>query len=84
MQQLLMAAANLLEERPTITFNGHAAPAELTWGKKKGLAPEIASATRLMDWALAQGVKADVAMYNTLIKGHAACSPPQPEEGEFV
>merc|ERR1719502_372618 len=38
------SAAALLEERPTINFPGQPQPAELTWGKKKALAPELAAA----------------------------------------
>jgi RNA recognition motif-containing protein len=38
------SAAALLDEKPTIVFAGQSAPAELTWGKKKPMPPEIAMA----------------------------------------
>jgi hypothetical protein len=42
-------AATLLDEKPTISFARSLPgqpPAELTWGKKKALAPEIADAVK--------------------------------------
>ena len=41
--------------------------------------PDMATAHRIMEEALAWGVRADVAMCNILVKGYAACTPPQPE-----
>ena len=38
------SAAALLEERPGIIFPGQTLAAELTWGKKKALSPELANA----------------------------------------
>ena len=46
--------------------------------------PDLPTAYRLMRGATAHGVRPDVAMYNVLLKGHAACSPPQPERAEAL
>ena len=40
--------------------------------------PALEAANRLMETALARGVKPDTAMFNVLIKGHASATPPQP------
>ena len=46
--------------------------------------PDMATAHRIMEEALAWGVRADVAMCNILVKGYAACTPPQPERMQVL
>ena len=75
----------LLEAEEADRAGSSGAPSSLTAavtavmdGHVSGEPPAVDAASQLMETAVARGVKPDTAMFNVLIKGHAASSPPQP------